>query len=132
MTRMTLTALAATAALIALTGPASLSAKPAKNPVPPARYTGPERACVPVHQLGDSRIRDDRTIDFMRTGKRGWRVVLPHRCPGLRAADSFTYKTSLSQLCNVDIIHVLNRVGGTYQRGAACGMGKFQPIELIR
>ena len=130
MNRFTLPVLAT--ALVVLTVPASLSAKLTRNPVPPARYTGPERLCVPVRQLGDSRIRDDRTIDFMRTGRKGWRVALPRRCSGLRAADSFTYRTSLSQLCNTDVIYPLNSIGGRYERAAGCGLGKFQPIELIR
>ncbi|MEJ2760591.1 MAG: hypothetical protein P8126_03375, partial [Gammaproteobacteria bacterium] len=35
------------------------------------------------------------------------------------------YRTSLSQLCDLDIITVLDSVGGEYRPGASCGMGHF-------
>ena len=75
-------------------------------------------------------IRDDWTIDFMAGGKRVYRNTLPNRCPGLRAANAFSYETSLTQLCDTDIIYVLNTVGGSLQRGAGCGLGEFVPVEL--
>jgi hypothetical protein len=37
----------------------------------------------------------------------------------------------LSRLCSVDIITVLHSGGGG-QRGASCGLGAFQPVELPR
>ena len=132
MNRTIIPALAA-AALVVAVGPGSVDARTLKkNPVPAVRETGPAVSCVPLAQLRDSHVRDDRTIDFMRDRKRGWRNVLPQECPGLKSADTFSYETSLSQLCSVDIIHVLNQYGGSYQRGAACGLGKFQPIELVK
>ena len=105
---------------------------PAERPVvaPAAKVTGPAESCISLAQLRDSRIRDDWTIDFMRDGKRAWRNTLPNRCPGLRSNDSFAYETSLSQLCSTDIIYVLTQIGGRPQRGAACGLGQFVPVEL--
>ncbi|MGE3693152.1 MAG: hypothetical protein AB7F98_17385 [Novosphingobium sp.] len=102
--------------------------RPAVSPA--ARVTGPAVNCVPITRLGESRIRDDWTIDFMRDSKRGWRNVLPNRCSGLKSADAFTHKTSLSQLCSTDIIHVLDRIGNDLRKGAGCGLGQFIPIEL--
>ncbi|PLK24210.1 hypothetical protein C0V78_13080 [Novosphingobium sp. TH158] len=126
----------AAAALIAgfagLATTSPLASKPGRNPVPPARETGPAESCVPLTQLRDSHIRDDRTIDFMRDRTRGWRVTLPQDCPGLKSANAFSYQTSLSQLCSVDVIHVLYQFGSGFQRGASCGLGKFQPIELAK
>jgi len=48
---------------------------------------------------------------------------LPNRCPGLGFEKRFAYKTSLSQLCNTDIITVITSMG----RGASCGLGTFSP-----
>ncbi|MEO5587657.1 MAG: hypothetical protein ABIQ81_08200 [Novosphingobium sp.] len=76
-------------------------------------------------------MRDDRTIDFMRTSRQGWRNTLPYGCPGLAAQNAFSYKTSTSELCSVDIIYVLETAGGL-RRGAGCGLGQFVPIELDR
>jgi hypothetical protein len=97
---------------------------------PPARVTGPPESCVSVAQLHESRIRDDWTIDFMRDGRRAWRVTLPQRCNGLKSADAFSYRTSLTQLCSSDIIHVLEHWGNELHEGAGCGMGPFVPVEL--
>jgi hypothetical protein len=38
------------------------------------------------------------------------------------------YKTSLNELCNVDIITVLNSVGSGFLPGISCGLGNFYPI----
>ena len=106
--------------------------RPSDRPAvaPAAKVVGNAEDCVPLNQLHESRIRDDGTIDFIRSGRRAWRNTLPQACPGLRSADAFTYKTSLSQLCSTDIIYVLERTGGSLQRGAGCGLGKFVPVEL--
>jgi len=86
--------------------------------------------CLQLTNFRSTEIRDDRTIDFMGTGDRVWRNTLPNSCPGLKAADTFTYATSISQLCSVDIITVLNNSGGSLQRGAGCGLGQFVPVKL--
>jgi hypothetical protein len=41
------------------------------------------------------------------------------------------YRTSLSQLCNVDIITVLQNVGFGFLPGASCGLGMFRPVEAL-
>ena len=45
---------------------------------------------------------------------------------------AFSFGTSLSQLCNVDIIRPLVSTGGTLQPTSGCGLGQFTPIELVR
>jgi hypothetical protein len=108
--------------------------RPSDRPAvaPAAKIVGNAEDCVQITQLRESRIRDDWTIDFIQSGKRAWRNTLPQRCSGLKSDDAFTYKTSLSQLCSTDIIYVLQRTGGSLQRGAGCGLGKFVPVELER
>ena len=98
--------------------------------VPAARVVGDLVSCVSLSQIRSSRVHDDRTIDFEMTGGRVYRNTLPNRCPGLGAEEAFTYETSLSQLCKVDIIYVLDRSGGGVRRGAGCGLGDFVPVEL--
>ena len=93
-----------------------------------ARPAGPPVDCVPLASIRSTHVRDDRTIDFeMRNGD-VYRNTLPYECPSLGFDESFSYETSLTQLCAVDIITVLHRTGGI-RRGASCGLGKFQPIE---
>jgi hypothetical protein len=44
-------------------------------------------------------------------------------------ADSFSYRTSQSQLCSIDVISVLNRMGSDFAPGPSCGLGMFEPID---
>ncbi|MDF2637440.1 MAG: hypothetical protein K0R64_424 [Novosphingobium lindaniclasticum] len=106
---------------------------PPPPPSPAAEALGSAQDCLPLTQFSSTRIRDDWTIDFIGgAGNRVWRVTLPNRCPGLKSADSFTYATSLSQLCRQDIIYPLNRVGSGFQRGAGCGLAPFMPVKLTQ
>ena len=97
-----------------------------RNEVPAATPTGPAVDCVPIRSLGESRVRNDRVIDFVGLGGRAYRVTLPDACPGLGFEQAFSYKTSISQLCSVDIITVLQ--SPQVMPGASCGLGQFQPI----
>ncbi len=129
---------ASTAALLALTPLAlaplayAMGTRPAARPevMPAARATSAPVRCIQISQIDSTRIRDDWTIDFMGAGNKAWRNRLPNRCPGLKSEDKFTYETSLSQLCNTDIVYVLHDYGGNLQRGAGCGLGQFEPVEL--
>lgn len=96
---------------------------------PAARVVGDAESCIPLTQIRETRVRDDWTIDFIRDGRRAWRNTLPHRCPGLKVNDGFAYETSLSRLCSVDMIRVLERTPDL-NPGSACGLGQFVPVEL--
>lgn len=115
--------------LAAMTGGASgLSAK--KEPTP-VRAVGEPVNCVSLSRIRSTDVIDDSTIDFKMAGGKTYRNSLPYSCPGLKFEDRFSYKTSISQLCSVDIIRVLNNYGGHLSEGAGCGLGKFQPVEKI-
>ena len=124
-------------ALIAAASIATLAAcsqQPARQPPPvspAAKITGPVEDCIPLAQIRETRVRDDSPIDFMRDSRHGWRNTLPNRCSGLKMTDGFSYETSLSQLCSVDIVHVLERTPDL-RRGIGCGLGKFVPIEIAK
>lgn len=97
--------------------------------IPDATPTASPQTCIPLQAIRESRVRSDLVIDFMRDRRRGWRVTLPARCPGLGFERRFGYATSLSQLCANDIITVLTTGGGPLQ-GASCGLAPFQPMTL--
>jgi hypothetical protein len=100
--------------------------------VPAARATGPARSCIPLTSIRESRVRDDWTIDFDTGGGKWYRVALPQRCNGLATYRTFKYETSLGELCNTDIITVMELGGpGGGPRGS-CGMGMFQPVEIAK
>jgi hypothetical protein len=102
-----------------------------KTSAPEVRAVGEPKNCVSTHQIRSTRIIDGSTIDFKMAGGKTYRNTLPYSCPGLRRDDAFSYRTSTSQLCNVDIIRVVENYGGRLQEGAGCGLGKFQAVEKI-
>ncbi len=94
------------------------------------RLVGEPESCLQIGSIRSTDVIDDYTIDF-EVGSRTYRNRLPNRCPGLKSEDRFSYETSQSRLCNVDIVNVLYDYGGTFQRGAGCGLGQFQEIEKL-
>ena len=107
---------------------ASGIAEAATPPLEPAKATGPAINCVQLQNIRETRVRDNQTIDFIMRGGQIFRNTLPNSCPQLGFERAFSYQTSISQLCNVDIITVIVQGAGP-RRGASCGLGKFTPIE---
>ena len=108
---------------------ASTAAGPVAAPTPAA---APARSisCVQLTQIRETRVVDDHTIDFIMRDRSVLRNTLPNTCPGLGFERAFSYATSLSQLCSVDIITVLQQ-GGGIRRGASCGLGSFAPYTPV-
>jgi Family of unknown function (DUF6491) len=68
---------------------------------------GSTEMCVPLRQIDDSRIIDDRTILIRMLGSSPYRRIdLDHECSGLKAADSLSSATSISQICSQDVLRV--------------------------
>ena len=99
--------------------------------IPAAVEAGTPESCIPLRQIRETRVHGDRTIDFIMNGRKVYRNTLPYACPGLGFEERFSYETSLSQLCSVDIITVLYTTP-VLQRGASCGLGQFQPVTLAK
>ena len=119
-----------TTALVASTS--TVLAKDKSNDIPAATETGQAVSCIPIRSIQESRVRSDGIIDFRVSGKKWYRNTLPYSCPSLKFEEAFSYSTSLSQLCSVDIIRVLRNSGSHLDSGASCGLGKFQPVEIAR
>ncbi len=104
-------------------------AKRGSETLPEVRETGRSVSCIPIVQIRESRVRNDQVIDFRVSGKKWFRNTLPHSCPSLGFEERYSYTTSLSSLCSTDIITVIQGPG--LSRGASCGLGTFQPVELV-
>ncbi len=113
----------------ALAGCGSEPKRPAVTPA--ATVIGQPQSCISIPQLRETRIRDDWTIDFIAESGRVWRNTLTSRCSGLEVGNRFSYETSLSQLCNTDVIYVLEPAVDLH-RGPTCGLGTFVPVELAK
>ncbi len=119
-----LASLALGAALLGSALPALAKTRP-DNLVPAGKAVD----CIQIVNIRSSNVRDDRTIDFVMNGGKVYRNTLPNSCPSLGFEKRFSYATSLSQLCSVDIITVLQSAGPGLMRGASCGLGPFQPMR---
>lgn len=113
----------------ALAGGAAISAKTRDTQQIAMKDVGEPRDCVSLRSIQSTKIIDDQTIDFKVTGGKTLRNNLPYSCSGLKSANAFSYHTSLSQLCSVDMIRVLETYGGRLEETAGCGLGKFQQVE---
>lgn len=115
-------------AMLSGSGAVALSSKKAPEPV---RAVGEPKSCVNISQIRSTKVVDNSTIDFRMVGGKTYRNTLPYSCSGLKFEDRFSYRTSLNQLCSVDIVRVLHDQGGQLTEGAGCGLGKFQMVEKI-
>jgi hypothetical protein len=102
-----------------------------KNAPEPVRAVGEPKNCVTISHIRSTKVIDSRTIEFRMVGGKTYRNALPQSCPGLKFEDRFSYRTSLNQLCSVDIVRVLHDQGGQLYEGAGCGLGKFQMVEKV-
>ncbi len=116
------------AAVCALSSVTATAAPRDRNAVPSATPIGKDVGCVTLNQIRSTRVHGDSTIDFHMTGGRVLRNTLPNSCPSLGFEERFAYKTSIGQLCSVDIITVLR--SPDLSPGASCGLGRFQPVTL--
>ena len=85
--------------------------------------------CVPINQIRSTEVIDDQTIDFHMSGGAVLRNRLAQPCSGLGFERRFSYRTSLSRLCSLDIINVLDSSG---RPGGSCGLGRFVPVAPSR
>lgn len=90
-----------------------------------AKYekTGAVKRCIMLSQIDSTKVFDDYNILFKMRGKKAYLNTLPNRCSRLGFEESFSYKVSINQLCNVDLITVFDSTN-TIQ-GPSCGLGKF-------
>ncbi len=93
-----------------------------------ARPVGEAVDCLALNDIKESLVRSDQVIDFVTRSGKLYRNTLPNSCAPLGFEERFAYKTSISKLCSLDTITVLQSPGTS--RGPTCGLGKFQPIEL--
>ena len=115
-------------AILILAGTASTAIARDRDAVPDATPICDAVSCVQLQSIRSTQVHGDSVIDFHMSGGKVYRNTLPNSCPSLGFEERFLYKTSLSQLCSVDIITVLQSPG--LSQGPSCGLGKFQPVKL--
>lgn len=127
-----LISLLSTAVLATLGSCKPVDSAPKPSRAPAVKIVGEPVTCILSSQIRDTQVHDDRTIDFAMLGGKLYRNTLPYACPRIGFERAFTYETRTSQLCNSDIIYVLESAGSELRRGVGCGLGKFVPVKLER
>ena len=89
---------------------------------------GGER-CIDTRRISRTEIVDAENILFYMRGGAIYRNTLSHKCTALAREKRFSYKTSMSRLCDVDVITVLYSMGSGLTSGPSCGLGKFYPVS---
>ena len=97
----------------------------------------PARSCLPLMTIDSIDIIDDQHIAFRTRNDDFYLNELPHTCPTLSPQRAIMYSTPLNSLCSLDIITVLDHVGGGFRSMGSCGLGKFRPasksdIQLLK
>lgn len=88
---------------------------------------GGER-CIDTRRISKTVVVDAQTIVFHMRGGEIYRNDLPNKCTSLAREKRFSYRSTISRLCNVDVITVLYSMGSGLTSGPSCGLGKFYPI----
>jgi hypothetical protein len=94
--------------------------------LPPLDDSEAER-CVSLARISSVKVLDNRSIEFRMKGGDVYINILPNPCPGLRPRQPFMYRTSLSELCDLDLITVLDQGGFGLRPMGSCGLGRFYP-----
>lgn len=85
--------------------------------------------CISLSRIQSSDVIDKQHILFRLAGNDMYVNTLPRACPGLMRDKAYMYRTSQSQLCNLDMITVLDQASFGLTAGATCGLGTFEPID---
>ena len=86
--------------------------------------------CISLARIDRVNVLDNQSIEFHMRGGESYINILPHSCPGLRRNQPFMYRTSLNQLCDLDIITVLDQGGFGLRPMGSCGLGRFEPLII--
>jgi hypothetical protein len=88
----------------------------------------PER-CVQLSRVKSTEILSNHQVLFKMLDGKLYVNSLPYPCPGLRPEVPLLYRTSIDKVCNVDVVTVLEPLGGGFYPSGSCGLGKFEPVD---
>lgn len=87
--------------------------------------------CLGLIRIDNIDIVDKQNIVFKTKNGDYYLNQLPRACSSLSRYNAIMYRTPLNQLCSLDIITVLDTIGGGFKQTGSCGLGKFKPISKV-
>ncbi len=103
------------------------NARPVPKEMADFTSTGEVQKCLSFIRIDRTKVWDDWHILFKMRNGDFWLNALPQKCSRLGREGSFMYKNAINQLCNMDIITVLDT--STQMKGPSCSLGDFQKVE---
>ncbi len=105
------------------------SAEPQKDSQALDKYnrTGQFEKCLPLNRIQHSRILNDHQILFEMTGGDDFLNEPKSGCPSLSPSYALTYETSIHQLCNTQIVRLIEPSSSVPERGA-CNIAQFERL----
>ena len=101
----------------------------ATAPIDSVSEAAPEAEfCLSLIRIDDSKILDSRHMLFTTTDKRMYLNTLPKKCGNMGPGDTYTFRTSINQLCQGDVITMLHPGGRDFIPGASCVLSMFEPM----
>ncbi|MEX2524594.1 MAG: DUF6491 family protein [Gammaproteobacteria bacterium] len=85
--------------------------------------------CLSLNNIRQITILDNQHIVFDTNSGGHYLNTLPYPCPSLHRSRAIMYRTSLSRLCDLDIITILDDVGPGFRPMGSCGLGTFEPVN---
>ncbi len=85
--------------------------------------------CIKINRIDQTRIVDEKTVLFYYSKNEIYKSILPNACVGMQLDDTSTHKSSTNNLCAVDYIIPMMRIGSSYVPRGGCGLGKFERID---
>lgn len=101
----------------------------AAEPLPNFQLSDEAERCIHIQSIESLDVLNSRQIVFKMRGGDYFVNVLPYSCPGLRPHTTIMYRTYLGVLCSVDIITLLEPMGGGLRPTSSCGLGKFYRVD---
>lgn len=92
--------------------------------------TGTTERCLRLADISLTDVWDDRHILFKMKGKKAYLNTLPNACPRLGSERRFMHEVWMNEVCDVDMITVLESPG--HNRGASCRLGKFEEVTPVK
>jgi hypothetical protein len=90
----------------------------------------PDPRCLQLRRIDHTDNVGDRNILFYMRDGTIYQNELPQTCPGLARDRPIMYRVVMNQLCDSDVITVLEPIGfGGFMPTSSCALGEFRQID---
>jgi hypothetical protein len=86
-------------------------------------------SCLYLPMIDRTEIVDTRNILFYMKDRTVYQNALPRACATLEQTKPFLYRVGMNQICDLDMITVLEQWSIGFTPGETCGLGKFRLVN---